>query len=280
MSSTEPYLISCAHSPDADDAFMFYALATRRLRSPKVRFQHILEDIQSLNEKALRGEYELTALSYHAYPFVADKYVLLRSGSSVGDGYGPLIVSGARLQPEELKNARVAVPGKLTTAFLVLKIFEPSVEVVEVPFDQIIEKVRSREVEAGVVIHEGQLTYAKAGVYKVLDLGAWWKERFGLPLPLGANAIRRDLPPEVIQECARLIRQSIEYALKNREEALRYAMQFARDLENELADQFVGMYVNHYTVELDEKAMEAAQRLIDMGFELGLIPQRTRLEFV
>ncbi|MCS6951383.1 MAG: MqnA/MqnD/SBP family protein [Bryobacterales bacterium] len=271
--------IVCAHSPDADDAFMFYGLATAKIRSPLVRFRHVLEDIETLNRRAMEGCYEVTAISFHAYPYVADKYVLLRSGSSVGDGYGPVVVAARPLPAEELRGKRVAVPGKLTTAYLVLKLFEPDLEAVEVPFDRILEAVRSRTVDAGVVIHEGQLTYAGAGLHNVVDLGRWWKETYGLPLPLGANALLRSLSHEIRQECSRLMRQSIQYAFDHHDEALAYALQFARDMDASLAEQFVGMYVNQHTLDCGATVPAAAQKLLDLGYEAGLIPKKTCVEF-
>lgn len=272
--------IVCAHSPDSDDAYMFYALATRKIRSPLVQFRHVLADIQTLNQKARAGEYELTAISYHAYPFVADKYVLMAAGSSVGDGYGPLLVALRPMALAELKGKRIAIPGKLTTAYLTLRLALADFEAVEVPFDRILEAVRDNKVEAGLVIHEAQLTYGKGGFYSVVDLGRWWKDTYGLPLPLGANVLRRDLGAELSAECCRLMRESIQYALDHREESLNYAMQFARDMEAPLAEKFVGMYVNHYTVDCGELVPKAAQKLLDMGHEAGLIPHRVSVEFV
>ncbi len=272
--------IVCAHSPDSDDAYMFYALATRKIRSSLVQLRHVLDDIQTLNRKAREGEYELTAISYHAYPFVADRYVLMASGSSVGDGYGPMVVAARPMAPEELKGKRVAIPGKLTTAYLTLSLMEPDFIPVEVPFDQILDAVRESKADAGLVIHEAQLTYAKGGFHNVIDLGRWWKNTQGLPLPLGANALRRDLGPEISSECCRLMRESIQYALDHREESLVYAMQFARDMEAPLAEKFVGMYVNHYTVDCGELVPKAAQKLLDLGHEAGLIPRRVTVEFV
>ncbi len=271
--------IVCAHSPDSDDAFMFYGLATKKVRSRLVEFRHVLEDIESLNRKATEGRYELTAISYHAYPYVADKYVLMSSGSSVGDGYGPLVIARRPMAPEELKGKRVAVPGKMTTAYLVLKLLEPDVETVEMPFDKIVDAVRDQAVEAGLVIHEGQLTFSSAGHHAVVDLGAWWKEKYGLPLPLGANVLLRSLSPEILTECSRLMRESIQYALDNPSEALEYALQFARDMDTRLAEKFVGMYVNHYTVDGGSAVPAAAQKLLDLGFEAGLIPRKVSLEF-
>ena len=272
--------IVCAHSPDSDDAYMFYALATRKIRSSLVQFRHVLDDIQTLNRKAREGEYELTAISYHAYPFVADRYVLMASGSSIGDGYGPMVVSTHPLTPEELKGRRIAIPGKLTTAYLTLRLMQPDFVPVEVPFDQILDAVRENKADAGLVIHEAQLTYAKGGFHNVVDLGRWWKLTYGLPLPLGANALRRDLSGEIASECCRLMRESIQYALDHREESLVYAMQFARDMEAPLAEKFVGMYVNHYTVDCGELVPKAAQKLLDLGHEAGLIPHRVSVEFV
>ena len=272
--------IACAHSPDSDDAYMFYALATRKIRSPLVQFRHVLEDIQTLNQKARAGEYELTAISYHAYPYVADKYVLMAAGSSVGDGYGPLLVSARPMTLQDLKGKRIAIPGKLTTAYLTLRLALPDFEPVDTPFDRILDAVRENRADAGLVIHEAQLTYGKGGFHNVLDLGRWWKDTYGLPLPLGANVLRRDLSKELSSECCRLMRESIQYALDHREESLNYAMQFARDMEAPLAEKFVGMYVNHYTVDCGELVPKAAQKLLDMGHEAGLIPHRVVLEFV
>lgn len=280
MQPSSPVEIVCAHSPDSDDAFMFYALATRKLRSRLVVFRHVLSDIETLNQKAMAGEYELTAISYHAYPYVADKYYLMASGSSVGDGYGPMVVSMTPMAAEDLKGRRIAVPGKLTTAFLALKIFEPDFEPVVMPFDTILEAVRDRAVDAGVVIHEAQLTYARGGFHQVVDLGKWFKAKYELPLPLGANALLRRLPEEIRSECCRLMRESIRYALENQEEALNYALQFARDMEAPLAEKFVGMYVNHYTLDAGDVLPKAAQKLLDLGYEAGVIPHRVEVEFV
>jgi 1,4-dihydroxy-6-naphthoate synthase len=272
--------ITCAHSPDSDDAYMFYALATKKVRSPLLTFKHVLEDIQTLNQKAHQGEYELSAISYHAYPYIADKYVLLAAGSSVGDGYGPMVVAPHPMAVSELKGKRIAVPGLLTTAYLTLRLMQPDFEAVVVPFDRILEAIQDGTADAGLVIHEAQLTYGRSGYHNVVDLGRWWKDTYNLPLPLGANVLRRDLHPEVAREACRLMRESIQYALDHREEALNYAMQFARDLEASQAEKFVGMYVNHYTVDCGELVPKAAQKLLDMGHEAGLIPHRVVLEFV
>jgi 1,4-dihydroxy-6-naphthoate synthase len=280
MSSPQVQDIVCAHSPDSDDAFMFYGLATKKVRSRTLSFRHLLEDIESLNRKAVEGVYELTAISYHAYPYVADKYVLMASGSSVGDGYGPVVVSSKRMAPEELKGKKIAIPGKMTTAYLALKLFQPNFEPVVIPFDKILDAVKTHEVDAGLIIHEGQLTYGHGGLHNVIDLGKWFKSTYDLPLPLGANALRRDLSPEVKAECSRVMRESIQYSLDHREEALNYAMQFARDLDHALAEQFVGMYVNHHTVDGEEIVPRAAQKLFDLGYEAGLIPHKTSVEVV
>lgn len=272
--------IVCAHSPDSDDAFMFYGLATKKVRSRIVSFRHVLEDIESLNKKATEGLYEITAISYHAYPYVSDKYLLMASGSSVGDGYGPIVVSSRQMAPEELKGKRIAIPGLMTTAFLALKLFQPDFQPVIVAFDKILESVKRGETEAGLVIHEGQLTYGHGGLHSVVDLGKWFKSQYELPLPLGANAMRRNLSPEVRAECSRLLRESIEYSLTHREEALNYALQFAREMEPRLAEKFVGMYVNQLTIDGGEIVERAARKLLDLGYEAGLIPNKTSVEFI
>lgn len=259
---------------------MFYGLATKKVRSPRVTFRHVLSDIETLNRKAIEGEYELTAISYHAYPYVADKYVLMASGSSIGDGYGPMIISNRPMEPEELKGKRIAVPGKLTTAFLACSLYQPDFEPVVTPFDKIGEAVRERTVDAGLIIHEGQLTYESDGFHRVADLGRWFKTTYDLPLPLGGNVLLRTLDPEIQSECCRLMRESIQYALDNHDEALAYAMQFARDLDTRQAEKFVGMYVNHYTVDAGETIPKAVQKLLDLGFEAGLVPKRVHVEFV
>jgi 1,4-dihydroxy-6-naphthoate synthase len=274
-----PREIVTAHSPDSDDAFMFYGLATKKIRSTLVTLRHVLEDIESLNRKALEGQYDLTAISYHAYPYVADKYVLMASGSSIGDGYGPMLVGMRPMEPEEVRGKRVAIPGKLTSAYLALKIYEPDFEAVVTPFDKILDAVSDRSADLGLIIHEAQLTYQKTGLHRILDLGKWWKTKFDLPLPLGANALLRSLPAEIQSECCRLMRESIQYALDHREEALSYALQFARDMDTRLADKFVGMYVNHYTVDVGDIVPKAAQKLLDLGYEAGLIPRRVEVEF-
>jgi 1,4-dihydroxy-6-naphthoate synthase len=280
MSPVASQEIVSAHSPDSDDAFMFYALATKKVRSPKVSFRHVLEDIETLNRKAMEGQYDLTAISYHAYPYVADKYVLMASGSSIGDGYGPMIISNRPMEPEELKGKRIAVPGTLTTAYLSCKLFQPDFEAVVTPFDKITDAVKERSVDAGLIIHEAQLTFDREGFHRVADLGRWFKSVYKLPLPLGGNVLLRTLSPEIQSECCRMMRDSIQYALDNHDEALQYAMQFARDMEPRLAEKFVGMYVNHYTLDAGDLIPQAVQKLLDLGFEAGLISKRVEVEFV
>jgi 1,4-dihydroxy-6-naphthoate synthase len=280
MSSVSTQEIVSAHSPDSDDAFMFYGLATKKVRSSKVVFRHVLSDIETLNRKAMEGVYELSAISYHAYPYVADKYVLMASGSSIGDGYGPTIISNRPMEPEELKGKRIAIPGTMTTAYLACKLYQPDFEAVVTPFDKITTAVRDRNVDCGLIIHEAQLTFDREGFHRVADLGRWFKNTYELPLPLGGNVLLRSLAPEIKSECCRMMRESIQYALDNHAEALEYAMQFARDMEARLADKFVGMYVNHYTVDAGEVVPRAAQKLLDLGFEAGLIPHKVTVEFV
>jgi 1,4-dihydroxy-6-naphthoate synthase len=280
MTSVESREIVSAHSPDSDDAFMFYGLATKKVRSSRVSFRHVLEDIETLNRKAREGLYDLSAISYHAYPYVADKYVLMASGSSIGDGYGPMIIAAKPMEPEEIKGKRIAVPGLLTTAYLACKLFQPDFEPVVTPFDKITDAVREHTVDAGLIIHEAQLTFDREGFHRIADLGRWFKNTYDLPLPLGANVLLRSLDADVQSECCRLMRESIQYALDNHDEALEYAMQFARDMEPRLAEKFVGMYVNHYTLDAGEVVPKAAQKLLDLGFEAGLIDRRVEVEFV
>jgi 1,4-dihydroxy-6-naphthoate synthase len=272
--------LTLAHSPDSDDAFMFYALATRKIPTGNLRFSHTLEDIQSLNQKGLEGVFDITAVSFHAYAYIADRYILLPCGASFGERYGPMIVAKGTLGASDLKKRRVAIPGKMTTAYLTLMLFEPELEPVEVSFDQILDSVARGETDAGVVIHEGQLTYGLQGLSKVIDLGEWWHRETGLPLPLGGNAIRRALGPELIQRASKILRASIRYSLDHHEEALAYAMQFARGLDAYTADKFVSMYVNHWTLDYGEEGRRAVQTLLDRGFERGLLPQRVQAEFV
>jgi len=272
--------ITVAHSPDSDDAFMFYGLATHKVRVPGLRFTHTLCDIETLNRKAQEGVYDVTAISFHAYPYIQDHYALLPSGGSVGEGYGPMIVAPRAFSAADVKKKRIAVPGKLTTAYLALKLFAPGIEVEVVPFDQIIPQVLEGKYEAGLIIHEGQLSYSKAGLYRIVDLGKWWQKVTGLPLPLGGNAIRRALGPELMQNVSTALHNSIQYALDHREEALAYAMQFARDLDSQLADKFVGMYVNERTLDYGPDGREAVRRLLDMGHKAGIIPHAANVEFV
>src|SRR6185503_12920231 len=278
--STAARKISVAHSPDSDDAFMFYGLATNKLDTGRIRFTHVLNDIQTLNEEAMRGTYDVTAVSFHVYAYIADKYALLPHGASIGDKYGPILVSDQPIKAEELPNLKVAIPGTLTSAFLALRIFNPDFKYEVVPFDKIIETVQSGGCDAGLLIHEGQLFYETIGLHKVIDLGEWWHEKTGLPLPMGGNVIRRDLGSETMKEVSRLLRESIRYSLDNRDDALQYAMQFARDMDIELADRFVAMWVNDLTLDYTERGRTAVQRLLDEGFERGIIPNRVAVEFV
>jgi 1,4-dihydroxy-6-naphthoate synthase len=280
MSNSAVREITVAHSPDSDDAFMFYGLATNKVRVPGLRFTHTLCDIETLNQKAKEGVYDVTAISFHAYPYIQDKYALLPSGGSVGDGYGPMIVAPRAFSEEAIKGKKIAVPGKLTTAYLVLNLFAPGVETEVVPFDEIIPQVLGGKYEAGLIIHEGQLSYVKSGLHRIVDLGAWWHKQTGLPLPLGGNAIRRSLGPELMSEVGRTLKESIQYALDHREEALAYAMQFARDLDNQLADKFVGMYVNERTLDYGADGREAVSLLLTKGYEAGIIKHRANVEFV
>lgn len=259
---------------------MFYGLATNKIRVPGLKFNHTLTDIETLNRKAMEGFYDVSAISFHAYPYVQEKYALMNCGGSVGDKYGPMVVAPRSFALEELQQMKVAVPGTLTTAYLALKLFAPKIETAVVPFDQIIPEILAGKFEAGLIIHEGQLTYDKSGLNKILDLGKWWFELSGLPLPLGGNAIRRDLGPELIATVTKALRDSIQYALDHREEALSYAMQFARDLDHQLADRFVGMYVNERTLDYGDDGKEAVERLLTMGYKAGIIPHKPNVEFV
>ena len=273
--------ISIAHSPDSDDAFMFYGLATNKVRVPGYKFIHTLTDIETLNHRAINEAfYDVTAISFHAYPYLQDNYTLMACGGSVGEGYGPMIVSSRKLTLPQIKKTRIAVPGTLTTAYLTLKLFAPEIETAVVPFDKIIPAVVAGEFEAGLTIHEGQLTYANDGLLKLLDLGQWWRDQTGLPLPLGGNAIRRSLGAETLSSTTNALRDSIQHALDHREEALAYAMQFARDLDPTLANRFVGMYVNERTLNYGPDGREAIQKLLDMGYDRGVIPHRANIDFV
>ena len=273
--------ISIAHSPDSDDAFMFYGLATNKVRVPGYRFTHTLCDIETLNRRAQNEAFfDVTAISFHAYPYLQQSYALMGCGGSVGEGYGPMIVSSRKLAPEDLGKIKIAVPGTLTTAYLALKIFNPELQTVTVPFDKIIPEILAGNFDAGLIIHEGQLTYDKSGLHRILDLGKWWRDLTGLPLPLGANAIRKTLGPETIAKVCKALRDSIQHALDHREEALEYAMQFARDLDTRDADKFVGMYVNERTLDYGDDGRLAVAKLLEMGHEKGIIPQTIHLEWV
>jgi 1,4-dihydroxy-6-naphthoate synthase len=272
--------LTLAHSPDSDDAFMFYALATRKIGARGLSFTHRLEDIESLNRKALEGVYDITAISFHAYPHLEDKYVLLPSGASFGDRYGPVVVARANWAFNTLKGKRVAVPGKMTTACLALQLYEPGVDAVVTSFDQILDAVARGEADAGVVIHEGQLTYSNAGLRKVLDLGEWWYQQTKLPLPLGGNAIRRSLDSYTKHAVAALLKESIQYALLHREEALSYAQHFSRGLDAATADRFVAMYVNDWTLDYGPRGRLAVQELLDRGFQKGFLPRAVKAEYV
>ncbi len=278
--ATETRTITVAHSPDSDDAFMFYALATDKLDTGDLRYTHVLEDIQSLNQKATRGVYDVTAISFHAYAYISESYVLLPHGASIGDNYGPIVVARESYKVEDLSRLKIAVPGTLTSAFLALKILCPEFEYVVVPFDQIIKAVQDGVADAGLLIHEGQLFYHNLGLHKVVDLGEWWHAWTTLPLPMGGNAIRRELGADTIRRVSRHLHESIQYSLDHRADALAYAMQFARDMNPELADRFVAMWVNQMTLDYTSRGRAAVQRLLDEGVTRGIIPHRVEAEFV
>src|ERR1041385_5305973 len=284
MSSTAVDIreVTIAHSPDSDDAFMFYGLATNKVRVPGLKFTHTLCDIETLNRAAMKGngEYDVTAISFHAYPYLQDKYALMPSGGSVGEGYGPMIVAARNIPVEEITKCRIAVPGTMTTAYLALKLYAPEIATDVVPFDQIIPQVLAGKYEAGLIIHEGQLTFNKSGLHRIVDLGKWWQKVTGLPLPLGGNAIRRELGPQLMPTVTAALRESIQYALEHREEALAYAMQFARDLDTQSADKFVGMYVNERTLDYGSDGREAVRRLLDMGHKAGIIAIEAHVDWV
>jgi 1,4-dihydroxy-6-naphthoate synthase len=275
-------LIRIAHSPDSDDAFMFYALTQGLLDVSGLEIEHRLQDIESLNQAAKESRYEITALSFHAYPYLADRYAIMPSGASFGDGYGPVVVSRKDGGREDLRGASVAIPGELTTAFLALRLWLPEVKTVTIPFDEIMDRVLAGEVDAGVVIHEGQLTFGDIGLKKVMDLGEWWREETGGPLPLGCNGIRKDLEPDLQRRLCRLLTDSIAYALDHRDEALDFAIRYARELERDRSrsDRFVGMYVNEWTRDYGDAGRRAVQLLLDRGFEAGILPERVEAEFV
>ena len=271
--------ITVAHSPDSDDAFMHYGLASGKVDTDGIEFDHLLADIETLNRAAFQGKYEVSAVSFHAYAHLTDKYLLLPHGSSMGDDYGPIVVA-QKGGPSSVKDISVAIPGELTTAFLTLRIYHPDVNYVVMPFDRIQDAVRYGEVAAGLLIHEGQLTYEDEGLKKIVDLGEWWNERTGgLPLPLGGNVIRRDLGADAIRKVSRLLHESIAYALNHRQEALDYALQFGRGLDRAKADRFVGMYVNELTLQYGDRGREAVQRLYDEAWEKRLIPKKIDVEF-
>ena len=273
--------ISIAHSPDSDDAFMFYGLATNKIRVPGYRFSHTLCDIETLNRRAqAEAFFDVTAISFHAYPYVQKNYTLMGCGGSVGEGYGPMVVANRRFSPDDLTMIRVAVPGTLTTAYLALKVFNAKIETETVPFDQIIPSILAGKYDAGLIIHEGQLTYTSSGLYRVIDLGAWWRETTGLVLPLGGNAIRRSLGTDAHKVISKALRDSIQHALDHREQALEYAMQFARDLDSSLANRFVSMYVNDRTLDYGPEGRKAIRKLLDLGHERGIIPIAPLVDFV
>lgn len=279
-SSPEIRKITVAHSPDSDDAFMFYGLATNKLETDGLKFEHTLKDIQSLNEDAKNGVFDVTAISFHAYAYVSDKYALLPHGASIGDNYGPIVVSKEPREASELSSMKIAIPGEMTSAFLALKIYNKDFEYIVVPFDEIIDAVKEGKADAGLLIHEGQLFYNQMGLHKVLDLGEWWHEKTGLPLPMGGNVIRRDLGQDLMERVSKHLHESIQYSMDNREDALAYAMQFARDMEPALADRFVAMWVNDLTLDYGERGREAVKRFLKEGFEAGIIPHEVQVDFV
>jgi 1,4-dihydroxy-6-naphthoate synthase len=289
MSAGNARVFTLGHSPDPDDAFMFYAMAEHKIDLRGYEFEHRLEDIQTLNERALRGELDISAISIHAYAYVSDRYALLPCGASMGDGYGPLLVATDPSAPEGgspnelydwLRGRLIAVPGKMTSAYLALQLFLGEFEHVVVPFDQIFDTVKSGRTAAGLIIHEGQLTYAAAGFNNLLDLGAWWKEKTGLPLPLGGNVVRKDLPPTVRRDLSQIIRESINYGLAHREAAVRHSLPYAREMDAALAGRFIGMYVNDFTCDYGEIGRAAIREFLRSGSERGLVPAAGELEFV
>ncbi|MDB5319523.1 MAG: mqnD [Phycisphaerales bacterium] len=290
MTTTAPRLLRLGHSPDPDDAFMFYGMAKDLVPTGRYRFEHILQDIQTLNMRARLGELEVSAISIHAYPYVADKYALMSCGSSMGDDYGPMLIAPRPMELAELRGKTIAIPGLLTTAFLALQLAigkgKPvgesggAFQYTLVEFDQIPKQVIEGKVDAGLIIHEGQLTYQSMGLHLVLDTGVWWKQRTGLPLPLGGNVVRRDLGREAMQEVTDLVRRSIQFSLDHRAEAVAYALQFGRDLNAKLADQFVGMYVNHWTLDYGDRGRAAITRLLNEGAAAGLVPDAGEIDYV
>jgi 1,4-dihydroxy-6-naphthoate synthase len=291
MAATVTETFTLGHSPDPDDAFMFYAMAANKIDLRGYRFKHQMEDIQTLNERAMRGELHIFAVSIHAYAYVSDKYLLLPCGASMGDGYGPLVIEKHRTpnaehrtsneeERERLRNCLIAVPGTMTSAFLALKLYLGEFNYVVVPFDQIFEAVRSGRADAGLVIHEGQLTYAHSGFAKLVDLGEWWKNRTGLPLPLGGNVLRRDIPLEIQSELSAILRQSIEFGLAHRAEAVQHSMPYARDMGSDLASKFIGMYVNEFTRDYGEVGREAIRRFLREARERGYVDREVSIDFV
>ena len=283
MSQTRTQLIRVGHSPDADDAFMFYALAKKKIPMRGFEVEHVIEDIESLNQRALRGELEVTAVSCHAYAYLADRYAIMRSGASVGDQYGPILVAKEQREPDNgyrIKGKKIAIPGKLTTAYLTLRLYEKDFEPVFMPFDKILSAVKNGNVDLGLVIHEGQITYAEHGLEKVLDLGVWWHEKTKLPLPLGVDIIRRDLGKDVMRSFVGLFKESIEYALSHRQEALEYALEFGRGISEDLNDRFVAMYVNDRTVDIGKDGEAGFRKLFDEAYQAGIIQKKVNLEFI
>jgi 1,4-dihydroxy-6-naphthoate synthase len=272
--------IHVAHSPDSDDAFMFYALATRKIDTHELNYIHTLSDIETLNKKAMKGEYEVSAISFHAYAYMADKYALLSCGASMGKNYGPIVISGKPMRAKSLANKVVAIPGALTSAFLTLRLFEPEVQHKVVPFDKILDEVQKGKYEAGLLIHEGQLTYREMGLHKVIDLGQWWLKQTGLPLPLGGNVIKRDLGQKLMERIGQDIRKSIQYGLDHREEAMAYAIQFSRGLDTNRVDRFIGMYVNDLTLDYGSEGKQAVRKLFQEAYKKKIIPEKVSLDFV
>lgn len=272
--------LTLGHSPDPDDAFMFYGLVTGKIDTGDLRFEQLLEDIETLNQRARRGELDVTALSVHAYAYVAELYALLPCGASIGDGYGPLVVSNRKIRRGDLRKLRIAIPGEMTTAFLTLRLCVGEFDFAAVPFDEIPDRVASGEFDAGLIIHEGQLTYAESGLHLLVDLGEWWKEETGLPLPLGVNGVRKELGDDLMRRVYELTRTSIDYGLAHREQALQYAMGWARGIDESLTDRFVGMYVNEYTLDCGESGHRAIRELLRRGYEAGVLPKLLEPEFV
>jgi 1,4-dihydroxy-6-naphthoate synthase len=278
--NSETRTITVAHSPDSDDAFMFYGLATNKLDTGNIKFEHTLKDIQTLNEDAKNEVYDVTAVSFHAYSYISDKYALLPHGASIGDNYGPIVVSKEQYTPADISNLKIAIPGELTSAYLALRLYNADFEYVVVPFDEIIDYVKKGKADAGLLIHEGQLYYKEVGMNKIVDLGEWWFEKTGLPLPMGGNVIKRSLGEDLMREVSTYLKDSIQFSLDNRENALQYAMQFARDMDTHTADRFVAMWVNQLTLDYGERGREAVKLLLKEGYEKGIIPHEVDVQFV